>query len=461
MPVPSPRLLGLAGLVLLPALTLAGLMPDAAGGWLALGLVAIAVAVIDALLGWPRIAAIGAQCPPVSRLTTGRHGRLRIRLLHEGRRPATLRMALSLPDAVHSHPPEQTLALPDAPASLVDWTLTPTMRGRFGVTHLHVEAPSPLGLWHLRRSLPLAAELRAQPNLGDALHANAAFLAHALAGQRLVRQAGKGREFEKLRDYVAGDPVDDIHWRATAKRGHPVSKVFQVERTQEVYVILDASRLSRRVLGPCASHGPRAPQAPEAASPDASPKGEPLIEHFIQSALLLGAVAERHGDLFGLATFDARVGSFVRADRGPSHFNACRERLVTLEARPVTPDFDEVASFLRVRLRRRALLLFLANLDDPVAADGFTRAVEVLRRQHLCVVVQPKAPGVEPVFSNDRVATQDDVVHALAGHMQWEGLRELHAILHARGVTMASAPPESIAAALVERYLNVKRRQSL
>ncbi len=448
MPVPSPRLLWLAGLVLAPALTLAGLVPEAAAAWLALGLVVVAVAVIDALLGWPRIAEVGAQAPPVSRLVQGRATRLRVRLLHEGRRPPLLRMALALPDAISSRPAEQTLALPDAPASLVDWDLTPMLRGRFELPHLHVEAPSPWGLWHLRRSLALHAEVRSQPNLGNALRANAAFLARALAGQRLVRQVGKGREFEKLRDYVAGDPVDDIHWRATAKRGHPVTKVFQVERTQEVYVILDASRLSRRVL----------------ATPDAASEAqaqEPLLEHFIRAALLLGAVAERHGDLFGLATFDSRVGTFVRADNGPAHFNACRERLVGLQARTVTPDFDEVAAFLRTRLRRRALLLFLANLDDPVASEGFTRAIEVLRRQHLCVVVQPQPPGVEPVFSNEQVSDMDDLCRALAGHLQWQGLRELQSVLQSRGVAMAPAPPEALAATLVTRYLDVKRRQTL
>ncbi|MFM8421378.1 MAG: hypothetical protein ACKOEQ_14790, partial [Verrucomicrobiota bacterium] len=93
MPVPSPRLLWLAGLVLAPALTLAGLMPETAAAWLALGLVVVAVAAIDALLGWPRVASVAAQVPPVSRLVQGRATRLRVRLLHEGRRPPLLRMA--------------------------------------------------------------------------------------------------------------------------------------------------------------------------------------------------------------------------------------------------------------------------------------------------------------------------------------------------------------------------------
>jgi uncharacterized protein (DUF58 family) len=429
----------MAGLVVLPALAMAGLVPEAAPAWVALALAAVFASLIDALLGWPRIAALDASAPPVLRVAKNRAARLRVRLLHPARRPPALRMALALPDSIHAEPAEHVLALPNAPASLVDWNLTPSARGRFPVPFLHLEASSPAGLWAWRRSIPLRSEVRAQPALGAALRANAAFLSKALSGQRLVRNVGKGREFEKLRDYVAGDPVDDIHWRATAKRGHPVTKVFQVERTQEVYVVLDHSRLSGRVLAP----------------------PEPLLEHFIEAALLLGAVAERHGDLFGLATFDSRVTGIVRADNGHAHFNACRERLVTLQHRAVTPDFDELAAFLRTRLRRRALLLFLVNLDDPVASESFLRAIEVLRRQHLCVVVQPHAPDVEPLFSHGHVHNLDDIQRAMAGHLQWHGLRQLASVLHARGVPMASAPPESLASVLVTRYLDAKRRQAI
>ena len=102
--------------------------------------------------------------------------------------------------------------------------------------------------------------------------------------QYLLRQIGRGREFEKLREYVAGDGLDEIHWKAAARRGRPITKVFQVERTQEIYVIIDASRLSARTMGE-----------------------ETALEREVAGALLTGAAAERAGDLFGLAAFSDRV----------------------------------------------------------------------------------------------------------------------------------------------------------
>jgi uncharacterized protein (DUF58 family) len=448
MIVPTSRMLWVVGLVVCPALTLAGVQADSI--IVAIGAIALVatVAAIDALRGLDLLRPLIAELPSVVRLVKGRPGFLPLRLRHEHCRVRNLRLGLGLPNGLQSDQDSLQAHIPDSPASRFDWPVAAPERGHYNLLTCHAETPSPLGLWLHRRILPVQCQVRVQPDLATAIQSNAAFLARALNGVRSLRQIGRGRDFEKLRDYIPGDSVDDIHWRATAKRGHPVTKIFQVERTQEVYVLVDASRLSGRIL---------------ATEPDesSSRRAEPLLEQFIQAALILGAVAERQGDLFGLLTFASQVESFVRADSGSGHFGTCREKLVTLQTQAVTPDFEELASFLRVRLRRRALLLFLTSLDDPVAAEGFVRAIEILRHQHLCVVVQPRAPGVEAVFTHDQVQTVDHLHQALAGHLHWRGLRELQSVLQRRGVTVALASAEGLAGALVSRYLDVKRRQAL
>src|SRR5207249_1294948 len=170
------------------------------------------------------------------------------------------------------------------------------------------------------------------------------FLKRGALGLHLQRQIGKGRDFEKLREYVPGDSFDEIHWKATARRAKPITKVFQVERTQEIYVVIDASRLSSRETG-----GP----------------GTSILERHVTAALVLGLATERQGDLFGLITFADKVQTFVRARRGKAHFTACRDALYTLQAQSVSPDFDELFSFIRLQLRRRCLIVMLTSLDDP------------------------------------------------------------------------------------------------
>ena len=95
--------------------------------------------------------------------------------------------------------------------------------------------------------MPAQSEIRVYPNLfTERRNLAALFLHRGAFGLHAQRQVGKGREFEKLREYMPGDSFDEIHWKATAKRGRPITKVFQIERTQEVYVVIDASRLSAR-----------------------------------------------------------------------------------------------------------------------------------------------------------------------------------------------------------------------
>ncbi|HWQ91559.1 MAG TPA: DUF58 domain-containing protein, partial [Clostridia bacterium] len=255
-----------------------------------------------------------------------------------------------------------------------------------------------------------------------------------------------------------GDGFDEIHWKATARRGKPITKVFQIERTQEVYVILDASRLSaRRVEAGCAVPA-------EGAAGDEVGQGYgsvTVLERFITAGLLLGLAAEQHGDLFGLLTFSDRVNSFVRAKNGKAHYSACRDTLYTLEPKIVTPDYDELCTFIRLRLRRRALLVFLTSLDDAVIAESFVRNLDLVRRQHLVLVNMIQPPGIAPVFSNPNVSSVDDLYQHLGGHLLWSKLRELEKVLQRRGVRFSLLENERLAAELVSQYLNVKRRQML
>src|SRR6185369_7248113 len=149
------------------------------------------------------------------------------------------------------------------------------------------------------------------------------------------------------------------------------------------------------------------------------------LERFVTAAMILGMAAEQQGDQFGLIAFSDRVLSFVRARGGPAHFAACRHRLYTLQPQPVTPDFEELCSFLKLRLRKRALLIFLTSLDDPFLAESFVSSSEMLARQHLLLVNTLRPTHARPVFEDGNVARTDDLYRQLGGHLQWQRLREL------------------------------------
>ena len=117
----------------------------------------------------------------------------------------------------------------------------------------------------------------------------------------------------------------------------------------------------------------RSGSARQLAAPTRAQALDTTLERFLTAALVLGLAAEQQGDLFGLLAFTNKVETFVRAKNGKAHYSACRDALYRLQPQIVTPDFEEVCTFIRLRLRRRALLVVLTALDDPVLAESFVK----------------------------------------------------------------------------------------
>lgn len=462
MIVPETRLLVWAGAALLPMAATASPIPEVALPGLALSLVALAAASIDALRARRALEGITVLLPDVVRLAKDRAGRIDLRIRNAREQACRLRLGIPLPAGVESPQEDLVTALPEGQAGAwVTWPCTPRKRGRFPLEACCLESTSPWGLWAWRQQQPVSTEIRVYPNLLTERRGVAAlFLNRGMSGIHAQRQVGKGRDFEKLREYIAGDSFDDVHWKATAKRGRPVTKVFQIERTQEVYVAIDASRLSAREVCPPGSSSPPSP-LPGAAGRAAAERVTTVLDRYLTAGLVLGLAAQRQGDLFGLLTFDDRVQRFVRARSGRDHYGACRDALYTLEPRLVTPAFEDVCSFLRLRLRRRALVIFLTSLDDPVLAEQFVQAVDLVCRQHLVLVNLVPPPGVEPLFAGRPAGSVEGLYRQLVGHLRWQELRELQTVLQRRGVRLNLLAQEGLSAQLVTQYLEVKRAQRL
>ncbi len=455
MIVPRTRLLLWTSIIVLPFALAAGLERSA----LAISLSAIAgfavLAVLDAVGSLTSLRGINLMLPLLTRMSRDRPSKVELRIQNQQQTPKTIRLSLTLPSEIHASEPDASIALPEGSEwSRCEWVCVPKKRGQFRAGPVWIEGTSPLGFWGLRRSFSSDAEIRVYPNLKkDRKDLAALFLRRGQLGIHSQRQLGRGRDFEKLREYVPGDSYEEIHWKATAKRGQPITKLFQVERTQEVYVVIDNSRLAGRTLPAAAISATRAlPSEPEATT---------TLERFVTAALVLGLAAEQQGDLFGLVTFSDKIGGFVRARAGKSHYNACREALYTLQPQMVTPDFDEVCTFIRLRLRRRALVLFLTALDDPVVAENFVRSVDLIRRQHVIVVNMLQPAGVRPLFQNPNVNDVDELYEQLGGHLLWNKLRQVEKILQRRGVRFSMLSDERLSAQLVSEYLAVKQRQLL
>jgi uncharacterized protein (DUF58 family) len=422
----------LAAVVVLPLATAAGFLPGVAipcGVTLALWTLVVAV---DALRGHTRLAALTATAPPFVRLTKDVPARLPISIASRLPAPLNIRLSVATPPGVPSAAFVEDAVVPTG-NSRFDWACTGVSRGDHPLRAVHLEAVSPFGLWLVRSERPLDCALRVYPNLRDRATA-ALFQRTASTGLRIRRQIGKGREFDNLRQYVPGDGFEDIDWKATARRQFPVVKLFRVEHAQEVYAVVDSSRLSAR---------------PE------------ILESFVNAALHLALVAETQGDRFGLVTFSDRTHKFVRARQGMDHFRLCREAIYNLQASRVSPDFRDVFTALQLNLRRRALLIFFTSLDDALLAETFEREIPIVARRHVVLVNTPQPPGLKPLFTDASAADLDSLYSGLAGQMITNRLRQLALTLSNRGVRLTVVDPRRIKTQVTSEYLEVKRRQVL
>jgi uncharacterized protein (DUF58 family) len=472
MIVPQTRLLFWFAVIVLPFSALGALHPAASLFAIVLIVALLIVAMTDAALAHGKLDGLKVTLPEIIRTSMDRPGSIEVIIDNPSQKGFRLRLGLALPPEITSPSEDVLTALPEgSERARLDWPCTPRKRGNYRLTRAYLETASHLGFWALRRSGPVQCEVRVYPNLlAERKRLAPLFLNRGFFGLHAQRQVGKGRDFEKLREYIPGDGYDEIHWKATAKRGHPVTKVFQIERTQEVYVVMDASRLSAREA--VSSFGFRVSDSgfrvvqPGALSTanweletrNAEP-GTSTLERYITSALILAQAAEQQGDLFGLLTFTDKVERFLRAKNGKEHYSACRDALYTLEPQNISPDFDEIASFIRTRLRRRALLIFLTSLDDPVLAENFVRNMSLLAGQHLVLVSMIQPAGAVPLFTRGDVFDLDDLYWHLGGHLRWHNLRELGKVLQRRGVRFTLLENDKLASDLVAQYLGVKQRQ--
>jgi uncharacterized protein (DUF58 family) len=455
MMVPSLKLIVITAAILLPASLTAARDP---GGWSTATWVAAFVlllaAAVDAIAGRRRARDVTVAAPALVRMTADQASTIQLQVRKPDLEALTLQVGLSLPGAIVSDRPIERLQLARGREKhTVQWLCRAMRRGSFALDACHIELPSPWGLWGMRRRLPLTSEIHVYPNLVSAQHILGLFSRREW-GWRSVRKVGKGREFEQLREYLPGDSYEDVDWKATARRQFPVTRVYQVEQSQEIYVILDASRLSTR-------NADFVRDRRQSSRPFDSSTAETIFERYITASLVMALAADRVADRFGLVIFGARPDCFIQAGRGRAHYNACREALFNRMPRTVSPDFDELFTFLGTRIRKRALLLFLTHLDDPLMAESFIGAMPSSARQHVVRVNMFRPAGAYPLFSAPDVHTPSGIYEHLAGHMTWSALNDTRRRLWQYGADLTLLDKEQLCSQLINQYMEVKQRQLL
>ncbi|MHB9138564.1 MAG: DUF58 domain-containing protein [Victivallaceae bacterium] len=430
------KIISLTSLLLLPALA----VPLLPGGGLLLTVLAAGTLLAAAgdLLALCRRQRIVLTVPPILRGSQQRTIGLAISLENPDSAVTVENLIMQLPTGLSSDRIPEQFKLAAAGCSRLDVNLLSKRRGVFRYGDYRFDVVSPLGLWCRRHKALPEGEIRIYPDVFSEHKKMAAlFLNRGYAGLHLRRQAGQGREFERLRDYVHGDSYDQIAWKPTARRGHPVCRVFQLENTQRIYAVIDASRFSMN-----------------------EKSGRSNLDHYLAAALNLGAVADKQKDAFGVIVFNSQIRAFVPAMTGTKAARICRDAIFAAVPEDTAPDYNGLFSFIRARIARRSLLFFLTDLSDAVTAEDFVRDVRLISRKHLCMVDMLEHEGIRPLFDQPANDPQE-IYMRLAGHLKWTEQQARAETLSRLGIGFNASACDSLSINLVNTYLDIKRKQLL
>jgi uncharacterized protein (DUF58 family) len=433
---PTPRAVALAAalfpLALLPALV----HPRLVGAWLvAAALVALALGV-DALLAVPPARLAVAVDTPET-LAVGEAGAALVSLSAPRALPG-LELLVDLHPDLEPQPPRRVDVAAGVPAR-IEVPLLARRRGRPTVDELWLRWTGPLGLARRRKRVPLGRAVAVVPSLRAVRGAALRFPGSPAlsAGVQVERFLGDGSEFDALVEWVPGLDPRAISWKASARHRKLLCQEFRAERNHQVILALDTGHLMAEPLG-----------------------GLPRLDHAIASALLLAHVSLRLGDRVGLYGFDRTARAWAEPQGGLGAFARLRAFSAELDYSTEETNFTLGLTELSTRVRRRSLVVVFTEFVDAVTAELMVENLSRLARRQLVVFVALRDPALE-ALALARPRRLGDVYRAgVAADFVRERERVL-ARLRRAGVSCLDAAPAEVSARLVNRYLEIKRREAI
>jgi uncharacterized protein (DUF58 family) len=372
---------------------------------------------------------------------------------NRGRLILDCRLVDDLPPALVAEPATLRLtAFPRVPARL-RCRVEPKERGDWETGWLYVRYRSPLGLIERWARAPLMQKVRVYPAL-RAGEEQQIFLARSRQIDLQLRrsqQRGLGRDFESLRDYREGDDLRDICWTATARRGSPITRQYQTERSQPVWIVLDCGRLMRARVAMA-----RSPKD-SGWAPSPGPARSSKLDHACTTAVALAQLALYSGDRVGLLAYGHGIQQRLLPGRGATHLRQLIESLALAHAEAGEADHMRATAVLNRLQPRRSLILWITDLAEtamrPEVIDG---ALQLLRR-HVLLFVAMAQPEVEQI-AQARPKNIEQMFRASAAQEMAGRREQLLARLHEQGALTLDLNPEALTSSVLNQYLTVKER---
>ncbi len=253
-------------------------------------------------------------------------------------------------------------------------------------------------------------------------------------GLKKIRRIGHTMEFEQIKEYVTGDDVRTINWKATAKRAHLMVNQYQDERSQPIYSIIDASRVMKMPF-----------------------EGLTLLDYAINSTLAFSNVALKKGDKTGMLTFSNTIQNHLAASSKKTHLNTILEVLYNINTRFLDSDFGRLYAEVKRKITHRSLLLLYTNFEHISALERQLPYLKGLSKKHVLVVIFFENTELDDLIEKPASTTPEIYHKTIAQKMDYDK-KLMVKELEKHGIQTVLTKPKDLTINTINKYLEIKAR---
>ena len=344
-----------------------------------------------------------------------------------------------LPDQLQMRHWKRKLNLKSRQQKKISWHLKPIERGEYLFGNIHLFVSSPLRLVTRRFTTEASETVAVYPAFLQ-LRKYQLFSGTTIsseAGHQRMRKIGQSLEFEQIKEYVTGDDIRNLNWKASARKGGLMVNSFMEERSQQVYCIIDKGRLMKMSFN-----------------------GMTLLDYAINSCLILSNICLKKQDKVGVITFSDKPGNVLPADRKPSQAENILQLLYKQKTDFLESDFEMLYLQIRSKIKHRSLLILYTNFES---LSGLNRQIDYLRslaRNHLLLVVFFENSELDELRDSSAKDIEELYIKTIAEKFAFEK-RIIAKELSKYGILSILSSPKNLTINAINKYLELKTRQAI
>lgn len=379
------------------------------------------------------------------RFSNGDENVVRIRVENNYRFPIRVEVVDEIPFVFQRRDVSFEAYIPQAEAKTIRYSLRPTHRGVYGFGRVRVFVASPIGLLRRRFTCCEAHDVKVYPSFLMLHQYELLAISNNLTemGIKRIRRVGHHTDFEQIKDYVTGDDFRTINWKASARRSKLMVNVYQDERSQQIYNVIDKGRVMQQAF-----------------------RGMTLLDYSINASLVLSYVAMYKEDRAGLATFSNDFDTFVPASRRPGHMQMLLETLYAQQTEFGETDYSALVANLNKYVTKRSLVVLYTNFTGLVSMQRQLPYLQQLNKRHRLLVVFFEDEELKEYISTHHApltthrSTESYYRQVMADRFVYEQ-RLIVSTLRQHGILSLLTTPQNLSVDVINRYLEMKSRQQI